>query len=387
MELENPNSVCFIAKITEINKILGADQIEQAKIGEWSCIIKVNSQKVGDLIICCTTDAIIPDEIAESFGIKNYLRKGNRVRTIKLKGVYSECLLLPYSMIPEKMGYHGNIEKYNPEGTDLMAKFSIFKYEEPVKMVQLSSGRKYKYKANPNFHIYFKFPNFKNVPDIFTEDDEVVITRKLHGSNGRWGLVKKSKLSLWDRIKSFITKDKWIGYSFTYGSHLVEKGSDSQGFYDTDIWQQMSDKYDIKAKLWAYCKRNMTPEQIGSGFIIYGEVYGEGIQKNYNYGLKEIRLALFDIEINGGYIADSAFQYIVAADEFGLKLPFVEYLYEGKWSREIQDKLVGGYINGTKTPHEGIVIKSVDGDRRKRAKCVNPEYLIHSEKHNLTDFH
>ena len=35
--------------------------------------------------------------------------------------------------------------------------------------------------------------------------------------------------------------------------------------------------------------------------MIYGEVYGEGIQKNYSYGSKEKKLILFDIVNDGKY--------------------------------------------------------------------------------------
>jgi hypothetical protein len=44
-------------------------------------------------------------------------------------------------------------------------------------------------------------------------------------------------------------------------------------------------------------------------------------------------------------------------------------------------------IEGTKVPHEGIVIKHVSGDRRKVAKVINPDYLIYGEKHDVGDSH
>jgi hypothetical protein len=69
-------------------------------------------------------------------------------------------------------------------------------------------GRKIRYDENPNFHIYYKFPNQKNVPDMFNGNDEVVITRKLHGTNARYGIVKKRKLSIFDRVK-LLFGNKW----------------------------------------------------------------------------------------------------------------------------------------------------------------------------------
>jgi hypothetical protein len=63
-------------------------------------------------------------------------------------------------------------------------------------------------------------------------------------------------------------------------------------------------------------------------------------------------------------------------------------LHEGVWSQEVQDKYTfKNFIEGTKVPHEGIVIKHVSGDRRKVAKVINPDYLIYGEKHNIGDSH
>ena len=93
--MENLNSVCFINKINKIQPIEGADKIELAQINGWTSIVQKNIHKEGDLILCITTDALIPEELANKWGVINYLRKGNRVRTIRLKSVYSECILIP----------------------------------------------------------------------------------------------------------------------------------------------------------------------------------------------------------------------------------------------------------------------------------------------------
>jgi RNA ligase (TIGR02306 family) len=376
--MENQNSVCYVARITEIKEIPGADNIEQVLVGGWSCITKKGEYTQGELVVIATTDAVIPDELANAMGITNYLRKGNRVRTVKLRGVYSECLIIPTIFIPNKNKY-----KYKEvEGFDCMELFGIFKYDPPVKQITLAGGRKIKYKANPNFHVYYKFPNIKNVPGIFTKYDPVEITRKLHGTNARYGIVQKTKLSLWDRIKRFFG-DYWAGYEFVYGSHSVEKGSDSQGFYDTDVWREIADKYNIKNKLWDFL--NEADLKIGEGIILYGEIYGPGIQKNYDYGLKEIEFAGFDLKLDGQYLSPSVATHIIQ-ERIGLS--YVPVLYYGEWSQEIQDKYTfNNFIEGTKIPHEGIVIKHVTGDRHKVAKVINPDYLIYSEKHDVGDSH
>ena len=379
--MENNNSVCYIAAINEINPIEGADNIELAVVGGWNCITKKGEQKIGDLVMVATTDAIVPFELSEKMGVTNYLRKGGRVRTVKLRGVYSECLIIPIQHIPFMENYY--------DGKDMMKVMDIYKYEPPVKMVQLAGGKKIRYQDNPNFHVYYKFPNLKNVPNMFTEEDTVEITRKIHGTNARYGIVKKAKLTIWDRLKISLAKKvkpewKWAEYEFVVGSHNVEKGSDSNGFYDTNVWYEIEKKYNIKQKLWDYVKSS-DYDIIGDGITLYGEIYGAGIQKGYDYGLKEIEFVGFDVKEEGEYLDPINSKLLI---EHILELPYVEQLYYGRWSQEVQDKYVfNNYIKGTKVPEEGIVIKHQSKGREKIAKVINPDYLIFAEKHNVGDSH
>ena len=277
--------------------------------------------EVDDLVVAATTDAVIPIKLSDELNVTNYLRKGGRVRTVKLRGVYSECLVIPLKHIPFMENYY--------EGKDMMYAMDIWKYEPPVKQIQLASGKKIRYSENPNFHIYYKFPNAKNVPGMFTEEDWVEISRKIHGTNARYGIVKKNKLSLFDKVKKLFGV-KWVDYEFVAGSHNVEKGSDSQGFYDTNVWYDVADKYNIKEVLWKFAKdTERFPDGIGTGVVLYGEIYGAGIQKNYDYGLKEIEFAGFDLEINGKYCStDESFNFV----GIEMDLPYVDVLYVGEWN-------------------------------------------------------
>jgi RNA ligase (TIGR02306 family) len=383
--MENNNSVCYVGVVTEVKAIEGADNIELGVVGGWNAIIKKGEYTVGEHVVVATTDAVIPQVISDSIGVTNYLRKGQRVRTVKLRGVYSECLIIPFNSLPQmKEQFATGIGYYWKEGEDLMEHLGIFKYEPPAIQIQLSSGRKLKYHQNPNFGIYYKFPNLKNVAGMFNEEDEVEITRKLHGTNARYGIVKKKKISIWDKVRKFFGNE-WVEYEYVYGSHNVEKGSDSQGFYDTDVWRTVADKYKIREKLWDLFKQWKYYYEIEEGIVIYGEIYGAGIQKNYDYGLQDIEYAGFDVTINGEYCSlpkSIDIHYNI------LNLPYVPILHAGEWSQEIQDSLVfNNFIGDTKVPHEGIVIKNMDGNRQKVAKVINPDYLIYGEKHNIGDSH
>ena len=150
------------------------------------------------------------------------------------------------------------------------------------------------------------------------------------------------------------------------------------------MWKTIAEKYNIRQKLWDHVKETYEPYDLSEGVVIYGEIYGAGIQKNYDYGLTDIEFAGFDVEVDGLYQS-----YINEMSHLNcLDLPQVEVLYRGKWSNDEQNKYVfNNNIEGTKVPHEGIVVKSVTGDRRKVSKVINPDYLIYGEKHNVGDSH
>jgi RNA ligase (TIGR02306 family) len=148
--MENNNSVCFVAKINEIKPIEGADNIELGIIGGWNCIIKKGQYKINDLVVVATTDAVIPIEISDAMNVTNYLRKGQRVRTVKLRGVYSECLIIPIAVARQwaagnPKGKHTEVKQLDRpiEGQDLMEILGITKWEPPVVQIQLASGKKY----------------------------------------------------------------------------------------------------------------------------------------------------------------------------------------------------------------------------------------------------
>jgi len=158
--MENNNSVCYVARINEIKSIPGADNIEQAVVGGWNCIIQKGQYTEGALVVVATTDAVIPQELSDAMNVTNYLRKGQRVRTVKLRGVYSECLIISIGVAsqwaagnPKGKGREAHLLDRPVEGQDCMDILDIYKYEPPVREVVVSGGRKVKYKDNPLFYV------------------------------------------------------------------------------------------------------------------------------------------------------------------------------------------------------------------------------------------
>jgi len=125
--MENQNSVAYVGKIGSVSEIPGADNIELVLVGGWQAITKKGEYQEGDLVVVVTTDAVIPVEVSDQLNVTNYLRKGQRVRTVKLRGVYSECLIVPIYYVGDR---------YHHEGSDVMGALNIHKYEPPVKSSQ-----------------------------------------------------------------------------------------------------------------------------------------------------------------------------------------------------------------------------------------------------------
>lgn len=378
MKLQNENSVAFISTINSLTAINGADKIELATVEGWTSTVEKNIHTVGSQVICITTDAVIPQHLAEQWGVAQYLRKGNRVRTVKLRGVYSECILIPTKDL------YLPTSKY-VDGEDMMGLLGIVKYEPPLREETLPSGKKVRYSSNPNFHVYYKFPNQKNVKDMFKEGDECVITRKIHGTNARYGIVQKTEFTLFEKIKKFFgIWSKWDNYEYVYGSHNVQKLNDSKGYYADNYWAEIDKQYSIKEQLWNFFKVYHEADSI-ENIVIYGEIYGPGVQgESFNYGQSKRTFAGFDVKLNNEYLSELQKNLVFTQ----LALWTVDVLYQGKWSKEIQDKYVlNNFIQGTKVPHEGVVVSCPTGDRQKICKVINPDYIIYSEKNNIPDSH
>lgn len=60
-----------IRKIDALRPIVGADAIECAIVGGWTCVVKKGEYVAGDLAVYCEIDSWIPYEVAP------FLSKGN----------------------------------------------------------------------------------------------------------------------------------------------------------------------------------------------------------------------------------------------------------------------------------------------------------------------
>ena len=135
-----------IRRIADIQPIEGADAIEVATVDGWKLVVKKNEFKVGDLAVYLEIDSWVPHELAPFLSKGQEPRvyngvKGERLRTIKLRGQVSQGLLLKTDQLvfvteTKTIGPDSSavlrVEKLDHEGADLTELLGIQKWEAPI---------------------------------------------------------------------------------------------------------------------------------------------------------------------------------------------------------------------------------------------------------------
>ena len=126
-----------IRKIDSLRPIVGADAIECAIVGGWTCVVKKGEYTAGDLAVYCEIDSFIPTAIAPFLTKPGHYAKtfegveGERLRTMKLRGQLSQGLLLPIATV-ENLIYIDGTRFQVEEGADVSEFLGITKYEAPI---------------------------------------------------------------------------------------------------------------------------------------------------------------------------------------------------------------------------------------------------------------
>jgi RNA ligase (TIGR02306 family) len=108
----------------------------------------------------------------------------------------------------------------------------------------------------------------------------------------------------------------------------------------------------LKQNPWieAWCKDN-------PGIVLYGEVFGPGIQPGFTYGLqpKQVGFVVFDILCKGQWVNNREF---VQPNYAGLN--FVPVIYDGPYSPSVVEELaeVNETFGNAGHIREGVVIKT-----------------------------
>ena len=304
-----------IQTITEILPIDGADKIVCVKILGWQCVALKTEFSMNDKCVFFEIDSVLP--IASW---NDHLRKDPikplRIKTIRLRGVLSQGLALPISILP-----HGEYEV----GRDVTQLVGVTKYE-PVVPAHLSGMAK------------GNFPAFLHKTDETRLQSE---PRVLDEAISK-GLVLVGTL-------------KMDGTSFTAYRRDADFGVCSRNL---DLKETEDNAH------WRMARKLKLEEILRSeprSLSIQGEMVGPGIQAN-RMGFKEVDLYLFNLyDIDTGkYLSHNELV------EFGKKhnIKVVPNIVQKDFgfgetttvSKMLEVASALNYDNGT--PAEGIVWRS-----------------------------
>jgi RNA ligase (TIGR02306 family) len=385
-------------------------RLEIAEIYGFQVVVKKGQYQVGDFVCYCPIDSVLPSDLEKilfSPDAKIKLNK-SRIKQIRIQKFPSQGMLIDVQALRDLLKLRGlKAEMEFKLEHNYMELFSISKYEPPVPHFQVAGEKKARKvnNNNPLLHSYNGLDNLRWFPDRFTEGEEVVIQEKLHGTNARAGLLPTQANTIWKKIKKFF--GKLPEYEFCYGSNNVEltNRASNQNYYGEDIYAAALKKacyievaYNIKAdrskiegtEIYQYVS---AAQQIKPMEVIYGEIIGEGIQKNYDYGLKEKKFVLFDVKImqlDGSFTWLNPEEVEQYAKERGFD--FVPVLHVGPFNKQLATELSVGdsvYCNKQKV-REGVVVKSrlcyndpSCSSKKKALKIISTVYLDKEQ----TDFH
>lgn len=325
-----------IRVIKDIKPIENADAIEVATVDGWHCVVKKDEFKVGEKVIYCEVDCLMPHTDARF----EFLRpRGFRIRTIKLRGQVSQGLVLPLSYLPE--------DDYNL-GDDVTELLGIVKYEPPIP-------------AQLRGTIKGNFPT-----ELLSKSDEI----RVQNLQELLTKYKGIKVSMKEKLDGSSLTAIYHDNTFRVCSRNLELlETDDNAYWKTARSEGIEDKL----------------KSVGRNIAIQGEMIGFGIQGN-KYALKSTECWVFnvvDIDTRRYY---SNTEVVEFCKTYGFKC--VPDLGECDLVDDI-DALVemakGNSVLNPKVNREGIVFRPVtpihDPDFGWVSfKAINPSFLLKYEE-------
>ena len=341
-----------IRVIDEINPIPDADAIEVATVGGWKVVVKKGEFTVGDLAVYCEIDSWIPTELAPFLSKGKEPRefegvKGERLRTVKLRGQLSQGLLLPFTAkMAIDIGAGPDARFTDYEGVDVSELLSIVKWEMPMN-AQLAGMARGNFPSQIPKTDQERVQNLKREIAQAAEDGlKFEVTEKLEGSSMTVYLI-----------------DGVFG--------VCSRNLDLKETEGNTLWE-VSRRDNIEAKMRAV--------PTGGDFAIQGELIGPGIQGNI-YKLSKPEFRVFDVyNISGGFYMNPAdrrdlieMMGLLHVPVMMTGLSLVDKYKAVEDILELADaKSVMGDITGPW--REGIVFKQVDGGMT--FKAISNKYLL-----------
>lgn len=360
-----------------------ADSLSIARVRGWTCVVRTQDFQNEEFGVYIPLDAVA--DITHP--LLSFL-KGKRVRTAKLRGIISQGVLLPYSVVKSFLKLESDIS----EGTDLSESLHIKKYvprdiiekyfhQNPDALPKDEIPEEFtKYTDIEKYNDYFDLMpllesdlsleelqhSWEPVVSFDGEEfsierkydlkDIVCITEKLHGTSARFGLIDGK---------------------FYIGSRNLTLRSNPA---TNSLWHTIFENEQLAKKLQI---AEFCCQDIGyRGIVFYGEIVGKGIQ-DLHYGHETPTFYLYDIKViwedESFYLNHENCKCVARFDNMNLKC--VPELYVGPFVNKCLDLRFGNDSISNSHIREGIVIKPIverrcDQIGRVILKLHSEEYLL-----------
>ena len=389
MIINDKRALAYVTQVDEIKPIEGADRIEHCRVGGWWCIItKEYDLKVGDKVVYFEIDSKCPDD-DERF--KFLEPRKFKIKSIKMRGVYSQGLVMPVSTFEKELGAdpelmidctellnirysveEDNTRKSN-NAADMAFKTMCSRHKKFFQNKLIKKFMKYKWFRRLMFMLLGKkndkprdFPSFvkktyeeriENMPWVCGNGKVYVASEKLDGTSSTYALMRKNK----NRINPT--------YEFYVCSRNVRQKDETQKCYhDHNIYWDMAFKYHIEDVLKSYMETHPECEYV----VLQGESVGS-VQGN-PLKLAEDDFYAFNLidDVRGRYGSYEAREWL---GNYGVKfVPLLGTVVLPDSMEELKTLADGKSVVNPKVLREGIVYRSVDGV--ESFKNVSREYLL-----------
>lgn len=263
-------ALATIEYISELRPIENADSIEIAKVRGWDVVVRIGDFTLGDMVVFFEIDSFLAlDDPRFAFLAPRGARKnpegveGHVLKTAKLRGIYSQGLVLPLS---EFLGdFAGHYDRVGPgsDVTDLIP--GLEKWDPPIPAELAGSAKG----AFPSIFRKTDEERIQNMPFVFDSYEEL---------NGGW-----------------LATEKIDGSSMTVYYNYGERGVASRNW---DIEETSHNS------MWKIAHEMGLFEKIESWFVdpeheiaLQGEIFGPGIQGN-PLDVKQVQFRLFTIQVD-----------------------------------------------------------------------------------------
>ena len=397
--------LAYLVLIDGIEPIPGYDRVETAIVGGWHVIVQKDQFKVGDPAIYFEIDSRVPSD-RECFAFLE--KRKYKIKTLKMCKTISQGLLMHAEDFGWKNGLdaNGHVLIYDPkdnsrfwyvddESRFLTKELGVTYAEDEDNQRKAPSADKYKKMAQRHPNIFKKpFVRWLMRRSWGRKLMFMFFGKKKDKKNGWPGWVSKTDEErienmpwiLADKSATWIATEKIDGSSTTFTMRKGKFGKlefyvcsrnvcfdsvDKPCYYDTNIYWEMAQKYDMYNVLKGILELMPQLEWV----TVQGETFGEGVQKN-NYDMNCHDFMAFNlITSNKGRWNSNDMKFLL---ENHYHVPCVPILDSNYKMPDTVEEL-RAYVNSeTSTVNqkmkEGIVFRSLDG--MKSFKCVSPEYLL-----------